>query len=136
MLILLLPREHLFGNTGTNHNLFGKGDNVMKIPKRHVETAKKHLKLEHFFFVFKEIEHQIVPQKYFYSICILLFIIMLKYVFGARLQMYPFSSKYIEISANVYEIRILQTGNSCDVTTTSELLEIVLFINVMMSSIK
>jgi hypothetical protein len=96
MLILLLPREHLFGNTGTNHNLFGKGDNVMKIPKRHVETAKKHLKLEHFFFVFKEIEHQIVPQKYFYSICILLFIIMLKYVFGAPLQMYPFSSTYPE----------------------------------------
>ena len=58
MLILLSPREHLFGNTGTNHNLFGKGDNVMKIPKRHLETAKKHLKLEHFFFVFKEIEHQ------------------------------------------------------------------------------
>lgn len=45
MSILLLPREHIFGNIGTNHNLFGKGGNMMKIPKRYHETAKKHLKL-------------------------------------------------------------------------------------------
>lgn len=48
MLILLLHREHLFGIIGANHNVFGKGDNVVKIPKWHQETPKGHLKLEHF----------------------------------------------------------------------------------------
>jgi hypothetical protein len=48
MLILLLHREHLFGIIGVNHNLFGKGDNVVKIPKWHQETPKGHLKLELF----------------------------------------------------------------------------------------